>query len=438
MSIVGAIILIIQSIEVTNNYLKFESIIVMKVIDTYFDEKPVPDIAYSFNHLFPISQKFINEVKILKKKYGNNSFENEFQALFFEINSFIDCEIRTEGIYKKCHSIRYPTIYSLISDEMMAKILHNSFKKKYNLLNETLMEEISKYSRNVMVKYPQFPSKNTNNNKKYSQKIFSLDKSYWKKNSIIRFSTKFKEVSDKTLYLTFNKNFRKIQYSLENLFQWNKDYFLTKKLFEFLGTPYKSSCSYYDRNETIFNSFSNEHCVQQCIRYHCKVNFNCSCAAAFFNSSAFLFINELDDGSIKTPNCSSEGLQNSLRKYSNFCAHLCPNDCIIDEYIVTEKYNNGKLYSYPNRSEITIQWDDSKPLILNKETSVMTFNEYFCYIGGLFGMWFGIGANQLIDKLKENYLIYYRNLIDFGLTLFYTSLEIIFIIKIRFLSIIRH
>ncbi len=151
-----------------------------------------------------------------------------------------------------------------------------------------------------------------------------------------------------------------------------------------------------------------------------------------------MIFNEFDNGSSENPDCSPEGLQNLLRKYSKFCAHLCPNDCIIDEYIETEKYNNEKIYSNPNRSELAIQWDDSKPLIWNKETPVMTFNEYFCYIGGLFGMWFGISANQLIDKLTENYVIYYRNFIAFSLILFYTSLEIIFIIKTKFLSIIRH
>ena len=148
--------------------------------------------------------------------------------------------------------------------------------------------------------------------------------------------------------------------------------------------------------------------------------------------------NEFDHRFNENVNCNSSDLSISLEKYSNISTDLCPNDCIIDDYIHTEKCNNEKLYSDQNRSEITIQWDDSKPLILNKETPVMTFNEYFCYIGGLFGMWFGISANQLIDKLKENYVIYYRNFIDFSLILFYTSLEIIFFIKSKILSIIRH
>jgi hypothetical protein len=405
----------------------------MKVIDTYFDEKPVPDITYTLNNY----SKVVNEVKIIKQNYGNNSFENEFQALLFEFNSLIDCEIRNEGIYKKCQSIRYPNIYIIIPDgKIKAKILHNSLKKKYNLLNETLFKEFEKVFAHPYIKYPQLSSKYMNNNKNFSEKIFSLDRNYWKKNSIIRFSTKFKEVSRMAIY--FNKNVLKLPWNGNNIFEWNKAYFLAKKSFELLGTPYKSSCSYYNSNDTIFNSFSNEHCVQRCIRYHCHIKFNCSCPPALSNGNNIFNLNEFDHRFNENVNCNSLDLSILLEKYSNFCFELCPNDCIIDDYILTEKYNKEKLYSDQNRSEITIQWDDSKPLILNKETPVMTFNEYFCYIGGLFGMWFGISANQLIDKLKENYVIYYRNFIDFSLILFYTSLEIIIFIKTKFVSFLRY
>ncbi len=411
----------------------------MKVIDTYFDEKPVPDITYKLNTFYLFDSKVVNEVKILKQNYENNSFENEFQALLFEFNSIIDCEIRTEGIYKKCQSIRYPYIYIIIRDgKINPKILHNSLKKKYNLLNETLFKEFEKIFALPIIKYPQLSSKYMNNNKNFSEKIFSLDRNYWKKNSIIRFSTKFKEVSRKHIYLTFKKNVLKFPSHLNNYFEWNKAYFLTKKSFELLGTPYKSSCSYYNSNDTIFNSFSNEHCVQRCIRYHCHIKLNCSCPLAFSFDNNIFNLYEFDHRFNEDVNCNSSDLSISLRKYHNFCTELCPNDCIIDDYILTEKYNKEKLYSDQNRSEITIQWDDSKPLILNKVTPVMTFNEYFCYIGGLFGMWFGISANQLIDKLKENYVIYYRNFIDFSLILFYTSLEIIIFIKTKFVSFLRY
>jgi hypothetical protein len=82
--------------------------------------------------------------------------------------------------------------------------------------------------------------------------------------------------------------------------------------------------------------------------------------------------------------------------------------------------------------------DDTKPLIDYRETPVMTFTDYFCYIGGQFGMWFGISANQLFEKLIENYRIYYRDFIHFNLILFYNLLEILIYMKSKFQSIIRN
>jgi hypothetical protein len=58
--------------------------------------------------------------------------------------------------------------------------------------------------------------------------------------------------------------------------------------------------------------------------------------------------------------------------------------------------DNSNIYGFK------LKWDDSIPLIVYKETPVMTFTDYFCHIGGLFG----ISANHLFEKLIEKYLIY--------------------------------
>ncbi len=71
--------------------------------------------------------------------------------------------------------------------------------------------------------------------------------------------------------------------------------------------------------------------------------------------------------------------------------------------------------------------EDTKPLVINRETSVMTFTDYFCYIGVLFR----ISANQLFEKLIENY----RGFTHSKLILFYTLLEIMNFIKAEFQSI---
>jgi hypothetical protein len=56
----------------------------------------------------------------------------------------------------------------------------------------------------------------------------------------------------------------------------------------------------------------------------------------------------------------------------------------------------------------------------------------------LFEVWFGIIANQLFDELKRNYSKHCITAISFISHLFYYPLEIIFIIKTKFLSIMRY
>jgi len=103
----------------------------------------------------------------------------------------------------------------------------------------------------------------------------------------------------------------------------------------------------------------------------------------------------MDNGFLNLDFCPN-GKQIELfdENYKKLCTKLCPIDCMNDEYVIS----SGKSYRSSEKSlQFTINWDQSKPFIINKETPVMTFNGYFCYIGGLFGMWFGISANQLYE-----------------------------------------
>ena len=108
-----------------------------------------------------------------------------------------------------------------------------------------------------------------------------------------------------------------------------------------------------------------------------------------------------------------------IKTISKFCANLCPINCINDEFIITNKFivtnSDRKLWKF------TLIWDYTKPLIINKETPVMTFNDYFCYIGGLIGMWFGISANQLFDYS----IIIFKQIIQYSLNLIYFILDAI-------------
>jgi hypothetical protein len=153
------------------------------------------------------------------------------------------------------------------------------------------------------------------------------------------------------------------------------------------------------------NSLSHEHCVRQCLRHYRGIQINCSCfiyKVIFSDYNVIYYVISQSDNDYKNDNiCSDENYSQNIK----LCTNLCPIDCINDEYIITNKIENQNLYSDPNKWEFTLHWDDNKPLILNKETPVMTFTDYFGYIGGLFEMWFGISANQLLVKLRDNYLM---------------------------------
>ncbi len=67
--------------------------------------------------------------------------------------------------------------------------------------------------------------------------------------------------------------------------------------------------------------------------------------------------------------------------YTKFCKNLCPVDCIDDEFLISCKdISNKNPGEDPNFWKFTLFWDNTKPLVINKETPVMTFTDYFCYI----------------------------------------------------------
>jgi hypothetical protein len=423
--------------NVTIDYLNFESVIVMKTIDTYFDEKPVPDITFKFEVSDLSSEKIINILRILKLEYRNNYIKNEFQAIYQEIKLLIDCKIIKNEKYVNCESIRNPSIDFIFTYLKSSKKVHNLIKKKYHFVNESLIENLPKDNCDLILQFPKFNSRTIVSNNNYLQRILSSDKSYWKQTPIIQIST-----NSMVENLKFSLRKAYLENELFSDFQWNQNYYLAKKSFEFLETPYESRCSYYDSIETKLNfgSLSHKQCIRQCLRHYCEIEMNCSCFIyKHFNYHKIIF-SQLDSVSNNLNICPNDSIiiNHFYPKYSKLCTNLCPINCINDAYIISNKYQNQILNFDPNQRNISLFWYNSKPLILNKETPVMTFTDYFCYIGGLFGMWFGISANQLLTKLRDNYFIYYRTLIHVCLILFYILLEILFIIKTKFLSVIRN
>jgi len=265
-----------------------------------------------------------------------------------------------------------------------------------------------------------------------------MDRSYWKQRPVIHISTKYIEFSKTIFQFSLNKNYLKNINFEQIALKHNEELYFSKKSFEFLEAPYESRCKYYENQWNKFNSSSHDHCIRQCLRYYCEIKLNCTCFIFKVQNEFVELSTQLDTDSDKICSENLDYMKNFYEIYTKLCINSCPIDCLSEEFITTSRFGNRKIYPNQKDWKITLFWDNSKPLIMNKETPVLTLIDYFCYIGGLFGMWFGISANQLLGKLKENYIIYYRNFMHFSLILFYTSLEIIFTIKSKLLSIKRY
>jgi hypothetical protein len=408
----------------------------MEVVDIHFDVKPVPDITLIFQTDY-LTKKIINEVENKKPKNISYYSMNGFQVLYQEIKTLVDCEIIKNELKENCDNIRQKFI-DIIT--LYPRDLLNLFENKHKFSNESIIQNFKKFVPYIILNFPQFNIRDRNTNENVSQRILYLDKSYWKRTPIIRISTNSSGISKFNLDFTTNKNYVKDLKVFSSDILWNKEHYLAKKSFKFLEIPYKSSCSYYDSSQTIFNSLSHEHCVRLCLRHFCELQLNCSCFLDKHQIEVYSIISQYDEDLKSDSICTEKNLNSSKFYFDNInnCINLCPINCINDEYIITNRKENQKLSSDPNKWEITIHWDDSKPLIVNKETPDMKLTDYFGYIGGLFGMWFGISANQLFQKLRDNYFTYCRTFKHFCILLFYISLEIIFALKSIFHSILRH
>jgi hypothetical protein len=137
------------------------------------------------------------------------------------------------------------------------------------------------------------------------------------------------------------------------------------------------------------------------------------------------------------PNFCSKELNDICEKVindkniSNQCTKYCPKDCIQFDIQFTRDYGKD---SEKFTEETVFVWNQNYPLISYIETRVMTFTDYLCYCGGLFGLWFGSNANLVL-----NYALDSRNWISMKIKfihIFQTILSMIWRILFCFLNFI--
>jgi len=104
------------------------------------------------------------------------------------------------------------------------------------------------------------------------------------------------------------------------------------------------------------------------------------------------------------------------KEMMNKCQQLCPKDCVFINFKVIKTIKDPMYflnYFYPYLSGNTIVtkllWNTRAPMVYYIETPVMSFVEFLCYCGGLFGLWFATDGklfthfmpNSLRDKFDS-------------------------------------
>jgi hypothetical protein len=97
--------------------------------------------------------------------------------------------------------------------------------------------------------------------------------------------------------------------------------------------------------------------------------------------------------------CNENELKNCYNITSKKCIKICPIDCLRDEhkfnsYVKFNENKNLKVHYY--------FWDSREAFSPFEETADMLLIDYFTCIGGLFGLWFGICLESLLDLIVKH------------------------------------
>jgi hypothetical protein len=170
----------------------------------------------------------------------------------------------------------------------------------------------------------------------------------------------------------------------------------------------KEICSHYKSNDRPFDAISKNFCLRKCYKNYCQNRLKCSpLVINEIISSIDEEKNELKFCSRKENDLCNEWIDEN-NKAMNQCLKYCPKDCFeFDVQTIDVDILLNKEYS-TDLTEVQLFWDKNYPLVSYIETPVMTFTDYICYCGGLFGLWFGINANQVLIFIvnSENWMFF--------------------------------
>jgi hypothetical protein len=170
-----------------------------------------------------------------------------------------------------------------------------------------------------------------------------------------------------------------------------------KSFVTYLKNPYRSQCSDYDTNQNPFNSVSREDCMDKCLKTNCFLKYKC------VDRDYEYVIRRLDESSFDSKvECNENELTNCFN-VTQKCKKICPLDCLSEVNFFT---SNVKFHEDQNQKVLYYFWDSRETFIPYEETANMLLLDFFTYIGGPFGLWFGICLESLLDLIIK----YTRNL----------------------------
>jgi hypothetical protein len=160
-----------------------------------------------------------------------------------------------------------------------------------------------------------------------------------------------------------------------------------------LQNPYKSKCSYYDTNQNPFNSISYVDCFHKCLKTNCFMKHKC-----VFRNYEYV-IRRLDESSFDSKvECNENEHKNCFTESEN-CKKICPIDCLREDHF----FSRYVIFNENKYEKVNYHfWDSREAFISYEETADMLLLDYFTYIGGLFGLWFGICLESLLDLIVKH------------------------------------
>jgi hypothetical protein len=168
---------------------------------------------------------------------------------------------------------------------------------------------------------------------------------------------------------------------------------VVKSSVTYLQNPYKSQCSYYGKNQNPFNSVSYVDCFHKCLKTNCYNKYKC------VDRDHEYVIRRFDESSFVSKVECNENEHKNCFNVSEKCKKICPIDCSIEDHFFTNSvaFNENK---YPKVHYYF--WDSNEAFISYEETADTLLLDYFTYIGGLFGLWFGICLESLIELIVKH------------------------------------